>query len=50
MDRFLNYLTIIDFFPVTAKFRVSYKREAQNTGLGSVISLVIIVLTAIYIE
>ena len=49
MDRFLYYLTIIDFFPVTAKFRVSYKREAQNTGLGSVMSLVIIVLSAIYL-
>jgi hypothetical protein len=49
MDRFLYYLTVIDFFPVTAKFRVSYKREAQNTGLGSVMSLVIIVLSAIYL-
>ena len=48
MDRFLNYLTIVDFFPITAKFRVSYKRVAQNTGIGSVMSIIIIVISTIY--
>ena len=48
-DKFIEYITVIDFFPIKSTFRVSATRTAYHSPLGAACSLTIIALTMIYL-